>query len=62
MKRYKIFLSRHRKKNHLTITLGAESENDMEMIVRNLKKTILKENRLVKGGVSYEIHCHIRKS
>lgn len=53
--------SRHRKENHLVIVLDSKEEESMKLLVEEIKKTIYRENRLLDGGVSFEINCNIRK-
>lgn len=53
--------SRHRKENHLVIVVDSKDEESMKLLVEEIKKTIHRENRLLDGGVSFEINCNIRK-
>lgn len=53
--------SRHRKENHLVIVVDSKDEDSMKLLVEEIKKTIHRENRLLDGGVSFEINCNIRK-
>jgi L-2-hydroxyglutarate oxidase LhgO len=53
--------SRHKKENHLVIVVDSKDEESMKQLVEKIKKTIRRENRLLDGGVSFEINCNIRK-
>jgi len=53
--------SRQRKENHLVIVVDSKNVESMQRLVEEIKKTIRKENRLLDGGVSFEINCNIRK-
>lgn len=51
--------SRTRKKVHLTIVVQSGNLENAENVVREVKKTIQKQNRLLPMGVSYEIFSSI---
>lgn len=53
--------SKKRKKEHMTVIINSESKENMERTVREIKKAIHKRNRLIAGGISYEIYSHITK-
>lgn len=53
--------SRHRKENHLVIVINSKNEESVKKLVEEIKKTIHRENRLLDGGVSFEINCNVRK-
>lgn len=60
--RYLRFIcSRHRKENHLVIVVNSKNNETMNRLVEEIKKTIHKGNRLLDGGVSFEINCNVRK-
>lgn len=59
---YKIIESNRKKTNHLTMVVNFESEEAMNHLLKEIKKTIHKENRLLGSGFSYEIYCDIGSS
>jgi hypothetical protein len=53
--------SRHQKENHLVIAIDSKNEESMKRLMEEIKKTIRRENRLLEGGVSFQINSNLRK-
>ncbi|WP_143318906.1 hypothetical protein [Clostridium sp. HBUAS56010] len=53
--------SRYRKENHLVIVIDSKTDKSSKRLMEELKKTIQRENRLLEGGVSFQINSNIRK-
>lgn len=53
--------SRYRKENHLVIVIDSKNDESSNRLMEEIKKTIQRENRLLKGGVSFQINSNIRK-
>lgn len=54
-------ISRHQKKNHLTIIIAGENENNLNIIVKNIKESIRKTQHVTSEGISYEIYTKINE-
>jgi len=57
----KYISSRYRKENHLVIVIDSKTDKSSKRLMEEIKKTIQRENRLLEGGVSFQINSNIRR-